>query len=149
MKMKKLIAVGLSLTLVLTGSILNSYASELTDGSDSTMDFAEETLTSGNTEESVITSGEKEEITVSQEEEAYSGYTSNDDFRYSVDNDEIWITGYLGSETEVVIPSEIDGKPVRHIGDDAFKECANLTEITISESVTSIGNSAFSWCTSL
>jgi hypothetical protein len=46
--------------------------------------------------------------------------------------------------TEVIIP---DG--VTSIGDSAFKWCSSLTSITIPEGVTSIGDSAFEYCSSL
>lgn len=51
-------------------------------------------------------------------------------------------TGYL------LIPDEIDGKPVSVIGGGAFSACG-LTQVVIPEGVTRIGNSAFSNCTSL
>lgn len=67
------------------------------------------------------------------------------DFNYSVLGDgTVEITKYTGNGGAVVIPSEIDSKKVTSIGDDAFYECRKLTEITIPDSVTSIGRSAFS-----
>ena len=59
------------------------------------------------------------------------------------------ITGYAGTETELVIPSEIDGLTVTAIGASAFDSYSSLTSITIPDSVTSIGNYAFSDCSSL
>ena len=60
-------------------------------------------------------------------------------FSYKESNGEIEITGFEGTETEVIIPSEIDGKPVTSIGESAFQYCTKLTGITIPDSVTSIG----------
>ena len=50
---------------------------------------------------------------------------------------------------EIVIPSTYSGKPVKAIGDNAFKNYTSFNKITIPDSVTSIGNSAFAYCTSL
>ena len=64
-------------------------------------------------------------------------------------------TGYTVSgigtamDTDIVIPSEYKGLPVTSIGDYAFSECTSLTSIVIPDSVTSIGVQAFSSCTSL
>lgn len=43
----------------------------------------------------------------------------------------------------LVIPSSHNGLPVTSIGDSAFSKCSNLTGVTIPDSVTSIGSSAF------
>lgn len=81
------------------------------------------------------------------------------------------ITGYVGTDTVVVIPSKINGTTVETIGhtafryssvtsvtipdsvtfisDSAFAYCFNLTNISIPNSVTSIGFSAFGGCTKL
>ncbi len=76
--------------------------------------------------------------------------TPANSFKY-VENDDrdITITRFIGNETEIVIPSEIDGKSVTSIGYDAFEECTGLTSITIPDSVTSIGYGAFRNCTGL
>lgn len=42
-----------------------------------------------------------------------------------------------------IIPDTIEGYPVTTIGDNAFKSCYNLTNITIPNSITSIGDYAF------
>ena len=59
---------------------------------------------------------------------------------------EIEITSYSASDsacgTDVVIPAEIDGKPVTSIGDRAFYR-NQLTSVVIPGSVTSIGAAVF------
>nr|WP_289039325.1 leucine-rich repeat domain-containing protein [uncultured Allobacillus sp.] len=54
----------------------------------------------------------------------------------------IAITDYLGSERDVVIPSEIEGKEVKKISPFAFMN-QGLTSVVIPETVTRIGESAF------
>lgn len=54
------------------------------------------------------------------------------DWRYEIyDGSTATIIGYSGSETEVEIPSELDGHEVTRIGDEAFFECAKLESVTI------------------
>ncbi len=59
------------------------------------------------------------------------------------------VTGYTGSTSRVFIPELYNGKAVTSIGDWAFSYCTSLTGITIPDSVTSIGEGAFIGCTSL
>lgn len=59
------------------------------------------------------------------------------------------ITGYRGTADHVVIPEQIDGVPVRYIGEGAFFYNDNLTAVTIPDSVTSIHDSAFFYCKNL
>ena len=71
------------------------------------------------------------------------------DIEYSEYNSEVHIYKYIGSETNVDIPDEINGKKVTEINQSAFQECKSLTSVTIPDSVTSIGMGAFGDCTSL
>lgn len=75
------------------------------------------------------------------------------DFIYTASGNEITITGYTGSATEVVIGSTyiIDGVEytVVEIGMEAFLENETITKVTIPESVKKIGEAAFYDCTSL
>ena len=70
-------------------------------------------------------------------------------FKYSISNGKVKITGYKGEDTVIKIPSKIEGNPVTYIGDYAFSGCTGLTSITIPDSVTSIGEHAFNSCTNL
>ena len=59
------------------------------------------------------------------------------------------ITGYSGTDTDVYIPSVINGVRVTKLGDDAFKNRTDITSVTIPDSVTSIGSGAFEYCSRL
>ena len=68
------------------------------------------------------------------------------DFEYTIENGEVTITKYIGSDTQVRIPEKIEGKSVTEIGNETFCYCNNLKNVTIPSSVTRIGNSAFDIC---
>lgn len=99
--------------------------------------------------------------------ESYEGY------KYVLLNDgTIKITGYSGEESDIIIPSEIEGVSVTEIGNSAFcgnsliekviipdsvikigkfsfEDCKKLKEVTIHEGVTYIGAAAFRNCENL
>lgn len=64
-------------------------------------------------------------------------------------NTEYEISGYVGTATEIVIPSEYNGKPVTSIGDRAFINRESLTKISLSNNITNIGSYTFFGCTKL
>lgn len=73
----------------------------------------------------------------------------NDQVQYVISYDNIVITRYLHVGDTVVIPSQIEGVNVTQIGERAFIRSLNLKSITIPETVTIIGNSAFYGCENL
>ena len=79
-----------------------------------------------------------------------AGAETYGDLEYSVlDDGTVEITDYNGSAKTVDIPEKINGKSVTSIGDCAFRYCTSLKSITIPNSVMEIGSSAFSGCSSL
>ena len=63
--------------------------------------------------------------------------------------DEVTITKYIGTRSNVIIPYSIDGNVVTKIGDFAFKYCTSLVSVKIPNGVVSIGKWSFLTCTSL
>ena len=75
--------------------------------------------------------------------------TASEYFEYTDVDGGVSITKYTGSDTEVVIPSTIDGKDVKTIGQAAFAGSSTLVSVVIPDGVTEIGPYAFSSCSKL
>jgi hypothetical protein len=109
---------------------------------------------------------------VVQAQNAYSTNADGSIYTYSTNTDgTVNIVAYAGPPWVVTIPAAINNLPVTSIGvnaffqssvtsmtipdsvttlgNSAFEECYSLTSVTMSNSVTYIGNSAFWHCTSL
>lgn len=98
-------------------------------------------------------------------------YTEGLSFGLSDDERSYTVTGYVGDESDVVVPSEYFGLPVTAIGnyaltgkitrtislpetlttieEHAFDACRNLSSIFIPSAVETIGDEAFSECSAL
>ena len=70
------------------------------------------------------------------------------DYEYTVVNGTAQITGYVGTDTEVIIPSEIDGYTVTSIGDTAFLE-TDVVSVTFPSTLETLGGAVFYGCSSL
>ncbi len=86
---------------------------------------------------------------ISQMPEDYVTTLSNEQFEYELYKEYVKVISYLAEETEVTIPSEIDGKPVRVIGSLCFHQTADVTTVIIPDSVTEIEGSAFYYADAL
>ena len=141
-------------------------ASMLTANGISVYSYADETI--GSSEESTGFSAADSD----EDSDLDSDLDFDSDFEYSISDGSVIITKYIGSDTDVSVPSEIDGMPVTEIGENAFSSCENLqavqfkapieeiaphafcncknlTTINIPEGVKKICSGAFSWCTKL
>ena len=84
------------------------------------------------------------------ESNANKNVNSVPDFEYSENEDGgITVTDYIGTDTDISIPAEIDGKPVTQIGAGAFAYNEDIKSIEMPDTVTIIKSEAFHGCTSL
>ena len=79
----------------------------------------------------------------------YSENASDYEYKTNDAGDGVTITKYYGEAKRVVIPSELDGKPVTAIGSNAFYQNTRITSVEIPESAKTIGEYAFAQCTRL
>lgn len=108
------------------------------------------------------------EVNVTEADIDLENGQQNDDYQYYFaedDNENIYIriTKYIGAETDVVIPSKIEGYPVKEIGEEAFfgepfidedsgieyDGKLDVESIVIPEGVESLGRAAFYGCLEL
>ena len=71
------------------------------------------------------------------------------DFRYTTKDGKITITGYVGNDKIVSIPTEISGCPVAYIADAAFENNLNLEKVILPSSLEGIGWFTFRGCIAL
>lgn len=71
------------------------------------------------------------------------------DYKYTADGGKSVITGYTGSEKEVIIPSDLDGNTVTALEKGIFEGNKRIEKIIIPESVDLVGSNAFASCGNL
>ena len=71
-----------------------------------------------------------------------------EDFSYEMQDGQIVITGYTGTDREIRVPAKINDRPVRVIGEEAFAGY-DMTYISLPDSVSAIVDGAFENCVCL
>ena len=99
----------------------------------------------------VASCSKKDETPIQANQPQALAFIPGYDGMYVGENSTYYVVSGMGNvaATEVTIPAEYMGKPVKAIAAGAFANCSSLTSITIPESVTSIGAGAFDGCTGL
>ncbi|MBQ8174885.1 MAG: leucine-rich repeat protein [Clostridia bacterium] len=66
-----------------------------------------------------------------------------------INGDECSVEVYTGTDTDVVIPTYLNGKKVTSFAASVFADNTDITSVTFGEGITSIPDGAFAGCTSL
>lgn len=97
-----------------------------------------------------ILAAEKGDSELAVEDQSPTAQNSYGDYKYKILNSgKVEITGYLGTASNITIPSEIDGREVGKIGENAFYGYNNLKSVIIPKGVYYIDAFAFSGCSKL
>ena len=75
--------------------------------------------------------------------------TEHGTLQYAVKEGNVEVLGYRGKDTELVIPSVLDGCAVTGIGKKAFLSNKMISQISLPESVVRIDDWAFAYCAKL
>ncbi len=132
--------------------LLVSSAASCGNGGDDTADTAAPTepVTMPN-----LTDTREPTMVVAYEERLSTAFqnrtpTPAEQLTYTVsDADTVTVTGYIGGDVVVILPSEIEGKPVVAISEDAFAGKGSVRGISIPDSVTEMPAGAFAGCAGL
>ncbi|HAE16504.1 MAG TPA: hypothetical protein DCG51_08140, partial [Erysipelotrichaceae bacterium] len=84
-----------------------------------------------------------------QDTEDSEAFDTSGDYEYTVNNEQITITKYTGSDTVLTVPAQIEGMQVTVINSKAFSGCSDLIKVELPEGLTTIYAYAFENCTSL
>ena len=74
--------------------------------------------------------------------------SASDAWKFQIEGDEITITDYIGTDQDVVIPEEINGKTVTKLDSSLFSGKA-VTSVIMPDTITEIGYSLFMECKQL
>ena len=71
------------------------------------------------------------------------------DWKFRKQDGHVYISGYTGPDTEIVIPDKIAGDNVTSIDYEAFEDNKQITKVSIPDGIEDIGTEAFKGCSSL
>ena len=134
-----------------TDSVKDTSTEKATDSvkdteSDITTDTTVDTASDTATDTALDTSADTDSDT-SADTDSSRPYTDPHEFNYKLyGEDTYYISDYIGSNTIVTIPSEIDGKKIVAVmrkDRDANAQAADIEKIYVSEGITEIGKYAF------
>lgn len=80
---------------------------------------------------------------------ACAALAESDEFLYEQVDNGVYISGYTGAETMLILPEEIDGQPVVGVASGAFAGNSTIVELFVPDSYKAIDEEAFAGCTAL
>lgn len=86
-------------------------------------------------------------ITYKNEEPIGEYYTEG--LKFEFENKTYIVYDYIGTDTDVIIPSTYNGYEVTKINSNAFLNCEHIKTVSIPETIVTIDSDAFGSCTSL
>ena len=149
----KILALLICLCLAFSTACTNKKPSGSTESvtdSESDKESVSGSETTGESKKESVSSSESE--TDSDKEstpEIKPTYVKEDGVWYGLYDGYAIVTGKEQDATDITIKGMVNGVPVIEIEEEAFRSCSSLTGISISEGITSIGDSAFAFCSSL
>lgn len=150
---KSALSIMLTASLLLNGGYCMSVGADNTTPNDNSPSVSEKRKTDATLSKSATETVQKNSVSKDKKETKLSSgeviETSIYDFEYKLsEDDEVIITKYIGTDTEVVIPEDFNGYYVIEIANEAFYR-SNVTSVKLSSTVEKIGRQAFYDCTSL
>lgn len=149
MKIRKFLSAVIATAMVLTLTACNG---------DNTKSNPRDILNSDNSPEKSSSSDKSSGFSIPAIEEIVLQESPASDFEYERTDDGVKLTKYIGSKTEVKIPSVIEGAKVTSIGFGSndkgeyrgcFENCNAITTVIIPDSVKTIDSHAFYGCSEL
>ena len=143
-KTKRVLSLLLALMMIISAAPVSGMNAFAAESGDYEYQVSEKSVAQA--DESAIT----QDAAYEDDAQESAARTESGDFEYRILNDgTAEITGYNGTASDLVIPSEIDGYKVTSIGYYAFRDNMNIVNAEIAEGIAKIGEWSFSGCTNL
>ncbi len=143
-KTKRILSLLLALMMIISAAPVSGMNAFAAESGDYEYQVSEDSV--AQTDEPAIT----QDAAYEDDAQESAARTESGNFEYEILYDgTAEITGYNGTASDLVIPSEIDGYKVTSIGYYAFRDNMNIVNAEIAEGITKIGEHAFSGCANL
>ena len=127
-----------------------TFGDDADDGEDASASAGNASLDANSAADGAYSAAFDEATQDSNWQNSHSGDESPaSDFLYTVANGEATVTGYTGSDAEVVIPRVLGGASVTAIGKNAFEGNVTMQYVSVPYGVQEIQSRAFIGCSSL